>query len=250
MPYGSNCLRGGLCSRRNCYWSCPESDRSSVLLDGNDPISGKNFDSNRHQRYMIRTVLASYSRHRCSATVRTLLRVASAGIDTQISKVKSHANKGIFTPILACAKNLRRTMRRSSNAGRIVAHCVHEKDLRNFLDGNSFSVSFRLRQPPSFGIHLVEAMRTIDEASLLIAPSLREVLTTGLPIARIVLQFHGVETPISPFFLTPQITIVQPQRRCPLPFQLLHISPNMSSRVSPLLFWRVKRKRSRWSAGY
>ena len=54
-----------------------------------------------------------------------------------------------------------------------------------------------------------------DEASSLIAPSLPEetVLTTGLPITRNVLHFHGVETPISPFFLTTQITIVHTQRR-------------------------------------
>ena len=57
----------------------------------------------------------------------------------------------------------------------------------------------------------------IDEASSLIAPCLPEetVLTTGLHIARIVLHFLGVETTISPFFLTAQITIVQTKRRYP-----------------------------------
>jgi len=57
----------------------------------------------------------------------------------------------------------------------------------------------------------------IDEASSLIAPCLPEetVLTTGLHIARIVLHFLCVETTISPFFLTPQITIVQTRRRYP-----------------------------------
>ena len=57
----------------------------------------------------------------CSATVRTPLIGASTGEVTEMSKVISHASKGIPIPILASAVNLRRTIQRSSIAGLIVA---------------------------------------------------------------------------------------------------------------------------------